>query len=92
MTGARTRAFGTPPKRKDRVPGRAYTTQEKRAVLDKLFRAWCLVPGKTLDEVIWYSNLERPVERPLPFSEDEELGERVLAWAKREAGLTKETP
>lgn len=71
------------------IPGRATTTAKKRAVIDKLMRAWMLVPelriGQLIDNVMVAERRSGPDQY---YVEDERLAELVLNWARDYSGVT----
>jgi len=58
------------------IQGRAYTDEEKRAVLDRLYAAWCRVPALRLGQLLINANGE------IFYREDEVLARQVESFAK----------
>jgi hypothetical protein len=61
-----------------RIQGRAYTDEEKRAVLDRLYAAWCRVSAQRLGQLLVNAN----GESALFYREDEVLARQVESFAK----------
>lgn len=65
------------------IPGRAYTPEQKRQVLDRIYRAWLGAPTQRLGQLIL--NARRP-EQPCAevfYREDEDLVRDIEAFVRQ---------
>lgn len=70
--------------KREQIPGRADTDRKKGLVMEKLLRAWKLVPDRRLADLI----RETVTLDYMELIEDEELAEDVLSSARHQAGIT----
>ena len=64
------------------IQGRAYTDEEKRAVLDRLYAAWCRVPAQRLGQLIVNAIGIRVPVPEIFYREDEDVALDVEQFVK----------